>query len=42
MLRALDDLVRQGKVRYYRLFQLSGVAFDGGVVDFGRERVGSL
>ena len=33
MLRAFDDLVRQGKVRYTGVQQLRGLAADGGAVD---------
>ena len=32
-LRAFDDLVSQGKIRYARAFDLSGLADDGGAVD---------
>ena len=35
-LRALDDLVRQGKVRYYRLLELRGLAGRRGAVDHAR------
>ena len=42
MLRALDDLVRQGKVPLHRLQQLPGLAPLRGAVDQRRQRLGPL
>jgi len=42
MLRALDDLVRQGKVPLYRLLELRNLAPDGGAVISDTKGLGAL